>query len=194
MRDETRGPSAIVAAVEERVEIRQLARTELSRVGEIDRTEHIDLLYEQRRTELVARHGTWHASAWDPNGYGDYSVDARRHELEHHVDSGGIAFGAFVGGRLVGIGVVVPHLRPAVAQLAFLHVSQPLRAAGIGGRLSDEMDQIARSAGDSAMVVSATPSANTVRFYMGRGYEVMAQPLPELFEREPEDVHLRKVL
>jgi hypothetical protein len=44
------------------------------------------------------------------------------------------------------------------------------------------------------MVVSATPSANTVRFYKGRGFELMTQPLPELFEREPEDVHMRKVL
>jgi hypothetical protein len=41
---------------------------------------------------------------------------------------------------------------------------------------------------------SATPSANTVRFYKGRGFELMAEPLPELFEREPEDVHMRKVL
>jgi predicted N-acetyltransferase YhbS len=99
-----------------------------------------------------------------------------------------------VGGRLVAIGVVVPHLRPAIAQLAFLHVSEALRARGIGSRLSEELEQIAHGAGDSAMVVSATPSENTVRFYMSRGYELMAQPLPELLEREPEDVHMRKVL
>ena len=181
-------------AVEERVEIQRLARTELSRVGEIDRTEHIDLLYEQRGTELVERPGNWSATAWDPDGHGEHSVEAKRDELEHYVDAGGLAFGAFVDGRLVGIGVVVPHLRPGVAQLAFLHVTQALRAAGIGSRLSGELDRVALGAGDSAMVVSATPSANTVRFYRGRGYELMAQPLPELFEREPEDVHLRKEL
>jgi GNAT superfamily N-acetyltransferase len=181
-------------AVEERVEIRRLARTELSLVGEIDRTEHIDLLYEQRGTELVERPGDWSASAWDAAGHGEHSVEAKRDELEHYVDAGGMAFGAFVDGRLVGIGVVVPHLRPAVAQLAFLHVTQTLRTAGIGSRLSGELEQVARGAGDSSMVVSATPSANTVRFYKGRGFELMAQPLPELFEREPEDVHMRKVL
>jgi GNAT superfamily N-acetyltransferase len=181
-------------AVDERVEIRPLARTELSRVGEIDRTEHIDLLYEQRGTELVERPGNWSASAWDPDGHGEHSVEAKRDELAHYVDAGGVAFGAFVDGRLVGIGVVVAHLRPAVAQLAFLHVTQTLRAAGIGSRLSGELEQFARGAGDSSMVVSATPSANTVRFYQGRGFELMAQPLPELFEREPDDVHMRKVL
>ena len=174
--------------------MRRLARTQLSRVREIDRTEHIDLIYEQRGTQLVERPGNWSASAWDADRDGEHSVEAQRHALEHYVDARGIAFGAFVGGRLVGIGVVVPHVRPAVAQLAFLHVTQTLRAAGIGSRLSGELEHVARDAGDSAMVVTATPSANTVRFYLGRGYELMAQPLPELFEREPEDVHMRKVL
>ena len=112
-------------AVEERVEIRRLARTELSLVGEIDRTEHIDLRYEQRGTELVDRPGDWSASPGDPDGHGEHSVEAKRHKLELYVDAGGMAFGAFVDGRLVGMGVV--------------------------------------------------------------------QPRPELFKREPEDVHMRKV-
>ena len=181
-------------AVEPTVELRRLARTELSRVAEIDRTERIDVMYDQHGTQLVARHGNWRASAWDPEGHGAHSVEAQMHTLEHYVDAGGIALGAFSGGRLVGIGVVVPHLRPAIAQIAFLHVSEAFRAGGIGGRLSDELEQISRGANDSEMVVSATPSENTVRFYLGRGYELMAQPLPDLFGLEPEDVHMRKVL
>jgi hypothetical protein len=44
------------------------------------------------------------------------------------------------------------------------------------------------------MVVSATPSLNTVRFYLHQGFEPMAEPLPELYELEPEDVHLQKRL
>jgi GNAT superfamily N-acetyltransferase len=116
------------------------------------------------------------------------------HALEHYVDTGGIALGAFASGRLVGIGVVVPHLRPGIAQLAFLHVSAPSRAAGIASRLSEQLDQIARTLGDSDMVVSATPSENTVRFYLHRGFQPMAEPLAELFELEPEDVHMHKAL
>jgi hypothetical protein len=44
------------------------------------------------------------------------------------------------------------------------------------------------------MVVSATPSENTVRFYLGRGFQPTAHPLADLFEREPENVHIRKML
>ncbi|MET0692344.1 MAG: GNAT family N-acetyltransferase [Propionibacteriaceae bacterium] len=176
------------------VEFRRLARIELSRVAEIDRSERIDLIYEQRGTELEARPGNWNSPAWDVHGHGENSVAAHRRALEHYVDGGGIALGAFSNGQLVGIGVVVPHIRLGTAQLAFLHVSAAFRATGIGRRLSDELDQIAREAGDTEMVVSATPSANTVRFYLGRGYELMAQALPELYALEPEDVHLRKAL
>ena len=181
-------------AVDAPVEIRRLARTELGRVAEIDRTERIDVIYEQRGTELVERPGNWSASAWDPDGHGEHSVEAQRCALEHYVDAGGIALGAVSGGRLVGIAVVVPHVRPAIAQLAFLHISAAFRAAGIGSRLCDDLELIASGAGDSEMVVSATPSDNTIRFYIGRGYALMAQPLSELFELEPEDVHMSKGL
>src|SRR3954451_22417164 len=181
-------------AEEAAVELRPLGRTELARVGEIDRRERIDVRYDQRGTELVARHGDWSSPPWNPDGHGEHSVEAHVPALEHYVDTGGVASGGVAGGRLVGIGAVVPHLRPGVAQLAFLHVSAPFRAKGIGSRLSEQLEQIARTAGDSAMVVSATPSENTVRFYLGRGFRPMAEPLSELFELEPEDVHMRKVL
>ena len=176
------------------MEFRRVGRAELGRVGEIDRRERIDVLYDQHGAQLVARHGEWNAPSWDPDGHGEHSVEAQVHALEHYVDSGGIALGAFAGGRLVGIGVVVPHLRPGIAQLAFLHVSAPSRATGVGRGLCQRLDEVARAAGDAEMVVSATPSENTVRFYLGRGFLPMVDPLAELFELEPEDVHMHKVL
>ena len=180
--------------MEPAVEFRRLRRDELQRVAEIDRRERIDALFEQHGTQLVARQGSWSAPAWDPDGHGDHSVEAQVRALEQYVDSGGVALGAFDGDRLAGIGVVVPHRRPGIAQLAYLQVSAPFRALRIGSGLSERLELIARAAGDSEMVVSATPSQNTVRFYLGRGYRPMAEPLAELSELEPEDVHLSKAL
>jgi GNAT superfamily N-acetyltransferase len=176
------------------IEIRRLERDELARVGEIDRTEHIEVLYVQRGARLVERMGDWSAAPWDQDGEGEHSVKAQQGELEKYAAAGALTLGAFSGDRLVGIGVVVPRLRPNIAQLAFLHVSDGFRAAGIGGRLSDELERWARDAGASEIVVSATPSENTVRFYLRRGYEPTGEPLPELFELEPDDVHMRKAL
>jgi GNAT superfamily N-acetyltransferase len=176
------------------VAYRRLVRADVARVGEIDRTEHIEVVYVQHGSRLEERRGDWSARAWLVEGEGEHSIAHQRAECERYLDSGGIAFGAFADNRLVGIGVVVPHIRPGVAQLAYLHVGNGYRGLGIGGRLSDELERLAREHGDTSMVVSATPSANTVRFYRGRAFEPSAEPLPELFELEPEDVHMAKRL
>jgi GNAT superfamily N-acetyltransferase len=180
--------------VEPVVTFRAMDSDELSRVAEIDRRERIDVLYEQRGTQLVERHGRWDAAGWDPDGTGEHSVAAKVREAQQYMDDGGVVVGAFADDRLVGIGIVVPHLRPQIAQLAFLHVSAPFRKTGVGRRLSDQMDQIARDLGAAEMVVSATPSANTVRFYLARGFQPSEHPLVELAQLEPDDIHMHKAL
>jgi len=70
------------------------------------------VLYDQQGAQLDARRGNWSASAWDPDGHGEHSVEAQVHTIEHYFDTAGIALGAFASGRLVGIGVVVPHPSP----------------------------------------------------------------------------------
>jgi GNAT superfamily N-acetyltransferase len=172
----------------------RLVSADLERIGEIDRTERIDTLYVQQGDQLEQRFGDFSASAWLTEGEGEHSVAHQRAECERHLAAGGIALGAFANGQLVGIGIVRPHLRPGIAQFAFLHVSNGHRRQGIGEHLSEELERLARKEGDTTMVVSATPSLNTVRFYIHRGFEPTAEPLPELYEPEPEDVHLQKRL
>ena len=176
------------------IEYRQLAPAELFLVGEIDRTERIESKYVQHDARLELQIGDWSSPPWDPEGDSEHSVAAQRAALERQVEAGAIPLGAFDGDRLVGIGLVMLHVRPGVAQLAFLHVSDGYRASGIGGLLSDDLERIAREAGDSLMVVSATPSVNTVRFYLSRGFEPTAEPISELYELEPEDIHMQKRL
>lgn len=176
------------------IEYRRLARDELELVRDIDRRERIDALYVQEGASLALRPGDFSAAPWRAEGAGEHSVAAQRAALERYVDAGGTALGAFDAERLVGIGAVLPHVRPGVGQLAYLHVSDGYRARGIGGRICDELEAISRDAGDGSIVVSATPSVNTVRFYEGRGYRPMAEPLPELYALEPQDVHLGKDL
>jgi predicted N-acetyltransferase YhbS len=173
---------------------RRLAAADLAQIGEIDRTERIDTIYVQRGSLLEELGGDWSAPPWTGEGDGEHSVAHQRAECERHLARGALALGAFCAERLVGIGLVVPHVRVGIAQLAFLHVSDGFRGRGIGVRLNEELETLAREAGDEAIVVSATPSANTVHFYVGRGYEPSAEPLPELYELEPDDVHMQKRL
>ena len=176
------------------IDCRPLSGAELTLVGEIDRTEQIDALYVQRGTRLELRHGDFSAPPWRRDGTGEHSISAQLAAVDAYVAAGGVALGAFDGDRLVGIGVVLTHVRPSFSQLAYLQVSNGCRRIGIGTRLAEELEQIARASGDRSMVVSATPSLNTVRFYERRGFRPTADPLPELFELEPEDVHMEKAL
>jgi predicted N-acetyltransferase YhbS len=173
---------------------RRLEHADLTRLADIDRTERIERLYVQHGTELEEVAGDFSAKPWYTQGDGPHSVAHQREECERYLAVGGTALGAFDGERLVGIGIVVPNVRRAVAQLAYLHVGNGYRGRGIGARLTADLERFAYDAGAGAIVVSATPSENTVRFYRRCGYEPTANPLPELVELEPEDVHMEKRL
>ena len=136
---------------------RRLDVDELARVGEIDRDgAHRHAL---RAGGCFASRGSrrLQCAPWDPVGTGEHSVAAQRAELARYVEKGAICIGAF-DDCLIGIGVVLPHLRPDVAQLAYLHVTDGRRGQGVGATLTDELERLAREAGNRTMVVSATPS------------------------------------
>jgi len=173
-----------------------LTHDDLNRLGEIDRTEYIPGIYLQHGAELEESAQTFNVPPWftGEDNDSDHALRHQRAFCERQLAAGAQAIGAFDGERLVGIGVVTPHVRPGIAQLAYLHVSNGYRGRGVGRRLAEEMERIARAAGDMEMVVSATPSLNTVHFYMSLGFAPTAEPLPELYELEPEDVHLSKRL
>jgi predicted N-acetyltransferase YhbS len=176
------------------IEYRRLEVHEVARVGEIDRSERITSMFTQHGERLEECEVDDHCPAWFDDGESEHTVAHQRAACERYLQEGSVALGAFIEERLVGIGIVRPHIRPHVAQLAFLHVSNGMRGRGVGVTLNARLEDLARSTGAAAMVVSATPSGNTVRFYLRRGYAPTAEPLPELLELEPEDVHMRKSL
>jgi GNAT superfamily N-acetyltransferase len=173
---------------------RGVAVGEFGRLAEIDRTEPITRGYLQHGDRLEEIEVEWSAPPWFSDDDGEHSIRYQRTFCERHLAAGGTALGCFQGERLVGIGIVTPHIRPGIAQLAYLQVSHGYRGRGIGSRLVAWMEWLAREAGDTQMVVSATPSKRTVDFYRGCGFDPTAEPLPELYALEPEDVHLSKAL
>ena len=48
--------------------------------------------------------------------------------------------------------------------------------------------------GAAGLYISATPTENTIRFYLGLGCRVIPQPDPQLFAEESEDIHLECAL
>jgi predicted N-acetyltransferase YhbS len=95
--------------------------------------------------------------------------------------------------QIVGVAVVdtVPIGRERNhLQLKYLYVSRDCRRQGVGTRLFEEAKAFARSRSARFLYISATPTDNTVDFYLRRGCRLAATPDPELFALEPEDIHL----
>src|SRR5512139_2375220 len=170
------------------VAFRPLVRAEVPRIWTIDRREWIENLYELVEGALALRPHRFQVPGWPPGH--EATVGPR---LADCFDRGGWSLGAFAGERLVGVAVLDPKpIGPAKDQLQldFLHVGQSHRGTGVGLYLFEAARAEARARGAHYLYVSATPSENTVNFYLRRGCELAQEPDPELFALEPEDIHL----
>lgn len=106
------------------------------------------------------------------------------------VEAGGVALGAFVGDRLVGVAVLRFRLEAETAQLAALYVDRAHRRTGVAAALVTAVEDLARSDGARSLYVSATPSDSAVPFYLSRGFRPVERPHPDLFALEPDDIHM----
>lgn len=172
------------------IEYRWMEPNEVVRIADIDRAETIRKGYRVENGRLEPLRVIWDSPAWTSDSDPHHSVDAQIHFCRSHLLKGGRMYGAFAGERLVGIGLVRWNVRPDVAQLAFLHVSNGYRREGIGDHIVQAINRAARESGAGAMYVSATPSESAVGFYLKHGFELAADPIPELLREEPEDIHM----
>lgn len=170
------------------MEFRALARDEIELVWTIDRSELIDDIYRLRNGSLVREAAHFDVRGWPPGEAEKYTP-----LLQSCYDRGGVFTAAFDGRTLAGVAVLDTLWRGPgrdLLQLEFLHVSRPYRGQGLGRRLFAQAQAAARARGARGLYVSATPSTHTVAFYRDLGCEPIAEPDPELFALEPEDIHL----
>jgi GNAT superfamily N-acetyltransferase len=167
--------------------IERLPRDGLGRFREIDRSEEITVHYTQVGTTLEAT--AVHDVVPTFRAEGPYSVAELVEEWQPVVDAGGVLLGAFEDGELAGIALLGLEVAPRVRQVALLFVSRPYRRRGVARALMAELELIARDAGAKGLYVSSIRSDSAVGFYLSHGFE-LTEPLPELYAREPEDIHM----
>jgi len=174
--------------------IKQLPASAIDRIVEIDRSEHVTLLYRAREGTLVTEEVDLDVPAWFNQGDEEHSVKAKLRQWRPILDEGGVLLGALDDDRLVGFAILRYRLDAGTAQLAVLHVSRPYRRQGIASQLTDEICHLARADGARSLYVSATPTNSAVGLYARLGFILVDQPHPELFALEPEDIHMVKAL
>jgi GNAT superfamily N-acetyltransferase len=148
----------------------------------------IENIYRLENGALVLHPHHFDARGWPPGEAENYTPI-----LIECFDRGGWFHGLFEGDAIAGVAVLDSKRigkRDDRLQLQFLHVSNAYRKRGLGARLFEMARSIARERGAKRMYISATPSENTIHFYMRLGCEIASEPDPELLAREPEDIHL----
>jgi ribosomal protein S18 acetylase RimI-like enzyme len=172
------------------ITIRHMESSELDRLGEIDRSEHVTREYVYRNGTLEARVVDIAVPGWSPTGDHEHTVARRIDAWRPLLDQGGTLVGAFDADTLAGVAIYRPHLTPGVANLAVLHVSRSHRRAGVASLLTDEVARLARAGGAQRLYVSATPSDSAVGFYRSYGFEPTGEPNEAMFALEPDDIHM----
>ena len=176
------------------VDIGRLAKSDITRIAEIDRSEHVTLSYVYRDGKLETREVDWHVPRWFTDGRREHSVQALIDKSAPILDQGGVLFGALDGDVLAGLAILRHKLSDTMAQLALLHISRGCRRQGIATRLFQEACRLASEDGATELYVSATPSQSAVGFYLSQGCRLAEQVNDELYAEEPEDIHMIKTL
>ena len=176
------------------ITIEQLPTSAIDRIAEIDRSEHITLIYRAREGTLVAEEVDLAVPGWYSEGDEEFSVRTKIRQWRPILNQGGVLLGALDGERLAGFAILRYRLDEGTAQLAVLHVSRPYRRQGIASQLTEEICRLARADGARSLYVSATPSNSAVGLYTSLGFSLVDQPHPEMFALEPEDIHMVKAL
>jgi predicted N-acetyltransferase YhbS len=167
---------------------RALTRREIDLIWTIDRSEVHDHIYKVVEGRLILVPAYFEIPGWHPK-----VIESDTIKLRDCFDRDGIFRGAFDGDALIGVSVIDTkpiESAPDHLQLLFLHVSRSVRGQGVGRTLFAEAADTARSLGAKGLYISATPTENTVNFYLHRGAALVADPDPGLFAAEPDDVHL----
>jgi len=170
------------------LEGRTLMRAEIKDIWQIDRSEIIEAVYYLVDGSLVLRPEHHDAKGWPP---GKSEKDTPI--LEACYDRGGWFYAFFDNQKPIGVVVLENRFigkSKDKLQLAFLHVSNLYRDKGLGKQLFNAAATEAHRRGAKDLYISATPSEHTINFYLRLGCTVTAAPEPELFELEPEDIHL----
>ena len=172
--------------------IRLLQRDEIPLIWEIDRREVVENIYYLNKGELVLKPDYFDIQGWPPGEAELYTPI-----LLDCYERGGMFWGAFENDKLMGVSILESKFTGSshdTLQLKFLHVSRDCRKQGLGTKLFNIAVEKARELGAQKLYISATPSENTVNYYMRLGCVLAKEIEPELFALEPEDIHLEYVI
>lgn len=167
---------------------RVLKKSELNLLGEIDRKEIVNEVYYYRSNKLEMINEFYNIKGWYSEELYDYI-----NRLEDIYERNGTILGAFDNNKIVGLGALESKFigkNNDQLKLDMLYISNTYRRKGIGKKLVNLLSEKAKESGAKSIYISATPFKNTVDFYLAIGAKLTDEIDKDLYELEPEDIHM----
>ncbi|WP_419877459.1 GNAT family N-acetyltransferase [Brevibacillus centrosporus] len=118
-------------------------------------------------------------------------------DLQRCVREGGVVVGAFATDTLVGFANIEGELfgsQGEYVELPYIHVSNEQRGKRIGGTLFALCCEKAKTLGAKKLYIAAHPSIETQHFYRSAGCVLAAEINQRIYQREPLDIQLERML
>lgn len=174
------------------VSIVQMILYDSYKIRDIDRSETIELTYKLKNGVLEEIKTAYECPRWTENIY--LEIISR---YEYELTNGGTAFGAFDGDKLVGFGVLAHMIRGYdndSLKIDLMYVTREYRRKGIGSLIMESLSTVAIEKGAKHLYISSTETESAVKFYTSHGSAITSEIDLELFEKEPNDIHMIKKL
>lgn len=175
------------------ISYREMKFDDLKSLGDIDRSDYSNDVYVMRNGELICE-----KIEFNHKGFSPETIQEKIEKFSNMLLNGNhIFFGAYDGQTLIGIaGFEVKFRGKNMNMFDFgpLWIDRNSRQLGIGRELLNISASKAKELGAKKLYISATPVKNTVDFYLKMGCKVTDDIDIELFQEEPDDIHMEKVI
>lgn len=165
-----------------------MEKHEIEDIRKIDRSEIVNRLYYFENGKLILKEEFYDIKGWNPK-----EINMIIKNLYKLYERNGYFYGAFKNSKLIGIVALEPTFigkNQDQLQVVFLHVDQKFRDKGLGHTLMDKVKLKAKELGAKKLYISATPSEHTIGFYLSLNCKLASEINPELYQLEPDDIHL----
>ena len=170
------------------LKIRTIRRSQIEKIKNIDRSEIVDKVYYFDGGKLKLKNEFYDIKCWESP-----ELEKNIEHLYKIYDKAGYLVGCFEGDKLVGVAALDSEFigkNRDYLQLYFLHVDSEYRRTGIGKKLLQKAAKYAKKLMARKLYISATPSQNTIDFYINNGCQLVSELNPDLYQQEPRDIHL----
>ncbi len=174
------------------MDIRAVKRKEIEDVRKIDRSEIINQIYYYKHGKLILKNEYYDVTGWEPD-----NIERNINNLYDLYDRGGHLFALFHDERIIGVIALECKFIGSnndQLQVVFLHIDKNYRKKGYGKILMNQTKERAKELGAKKLYISATPSKNTVDFYMHLGCKLASEINDDLYQLEPYDIHLEMII